>query len=204
MGALMAKDINLARNTLDERLSFLREAERLKDVLRSGRTASGRCESTADHTWRLCLFVVVFSDMLPDVDVLRLLKLCIIHDLGEVYVGDVAAIHQNAGDGRAARERADFARLSALLPSTLGDELRALYDEYDQASTAEARLAKGFDKLETMLQHTQGKNVDYFDYQFNLTYGKHWTDGHRLVAAIRAIIDDETRALSNGKKAWQR
>jgi len=187
---------------LQARLAFLREAERLKDTLRSGVTASGRQESVAEHSWRLCLTVLAFADLLPDIDPLRLLKLVIIHDLGEIYEGDVPAIHQRADDGRDARERADFHRLTERLPDALRTEFRALYDEYAAASTPEAVLAKGFDKLETILQHTQGANAPDFDYRFNLHYGRVRTDAHPLLAEIRALIDAETEALADGRAAW--
>lgn len=187
---------------LAARLAFLREAERIKDTLRSAATANGKTESVAEHCWRLCLMVLAFADLLPEIDLLRLLKLAIIHDLGEIYEGDVPAIHQTQDDGRDARERADFHRLTEDLPAPLRAEFRALYDEYAAAVTPEAMLAKGFDKLETILQHTQGDNASNFDYRFNLDYGKARTDMHPLLAEIRAVIDAETIARAEGRKAW--
>ena len=188
---------------LAARLAFVREAERLKDVLRSGVTASGKRESTAEHSWRLTLMIVTFADLVPDIDPLKLLKLAIIHDLGELYEGDVPAIHQSADDGRDARERADFQRLTHGLPDHLRDEFRALFDEYAEARTPEAVLAKGFDKLETILQHTQGDNTPNFDYRFNLDYGRIRTDAHPLLAEIRALIDAQTEARADGRQAWR-
>jgi putative hydrolase of HD superfamily len=70
------------------RLEFLRQAEKLKDVLRSAHTSCGRTESTAEHSWRLCLMAIVFEDQLPRLDVLKMLKMCVIHDLGEAINGD--------------------------------------------------------------------------------------------------------------------
>lgn len=69
-------------------LTFVQAAERLKDTLRSGVTAHGREESTAEHCWRLCLLVWLFENELDDVDVLKVLKICLIHDLGEAISGD--------------------------------------------------------------------------------------------------------------------
>jgi putative hydrolase of HD superfamily len=84
---------------------------------------------------------------------LRLLKLTIVHDLGEAISGDIPAPLQKPDDDREARERRDFQTLCAPLPVDIAAELLALWDEYAAAETPEARLAKGFDKLETMLQH---------------------------------------------------
>lgn len=136
---------------LEAILAFLQAAERLKDTLRSGITSQGRTESTAEHSWRLCLMAMMFDRELGEVDRLKLLKLCIVHDLGEAISGDVPATRQVAGDGRAAQERADLVTLCAPLPGDLRDEIVALWDEYSSAASAEAILAKGFDKLETML-----------------------------------------------------
>ncbi|MBR0684100.1 HD domain-containing protein [Roseomonas eburnea] len=175
-------------------LAFLREAERLKDVLRSGRTSSGRQESTAEHSWRLCLMAVVFAGDLPGIDLGRLLRICIVHDLGEALGGDVPAVLQADGDGRAARERADLERLTSGLAPELRAEIRDLADEYEAGLTPEAVLAKGFDKLETILQHSQGANAPGFDYGFNLGYGRARTDAHPLLALIRTMLDAATRA----------
>ncbi|MEM9824313.1 MAG: HD domain-containing protein, partial [Bacteroidota bacterium] len=94
-------------------------------------------------------------------------------------------------------ERKDFLSLVEPLPERLKAELINLWDEYDQAQTDEAKLAKALDKLETVLQHTQGKNPADFDYGFNIPYGKKWTDFDPLTQRIRAIIDEETARLGS-------
>ena len=75
----------------DAYLAFFRAAERLKDTFRSGRTSSGRRESTAEHCWRLCLMAVTLGDELPAIDLRRLLELLVLHDLGEAVHGDIPA-----------------------------------------------------------------------------------------------------------------
>ena len=72
-------------------LNFLREAESLKSTLRSGHTSSGRLESVAEHTWRLCLLAMALAPEFPEVDAHRLMKICLIHDLGEALQGDIPA-----------------------------------------------------------------------------------------------------------------
>jgi putative hydrolase of HD superfamily len=179
--------------TLDALLAVWKAAEPLKSTLRTGHAASGRPESTAEHTWRLMFAVLLFADDLPGVDVRRLLKICLVHDLAEAVSGDVPAIDQTAGDGKSARERADLAGLLAPLPAPRRDAILALWEEYEAAASAEAVLAKGFDKLETILQHTQGANPPDFDHAFNLTYGAKHTARHPLLARLRERIDAETR-----------
>jgi putative hydrolase of HD superfamily len=174
-------------------VAFVQAAEQLKDTLRSGRTAGGRRESTAEHSWRLCLMVMLFERELAGCDLLRLLKLCIVHDLGEAISGDVPAVEQRDHPDRPARERADLVTLCAPLPADLRDAVVELWDDYAGARSLEAALAKGFDKLETMLQHLAGRNEPDFDYGFNLTYGLKQTDAHPLLRQIRALVDAQTR-----------
>ena len=183
---------------LTQFLDFLRAAEQLKSTLRSGYTAQGRPESTAEHTWRLCLMAMLFEDDYPGIDHHRLLKLCIIHDLGEALHGDIPAIHQNTAVDKSVEERRHFLELLTPLPADKQRDLLDLWDEYNAAVTPEARLAKAFDKLETVLQHTQGRNPPDFDYAFNLTYARQYTDYDKLTRALRALIDVDTQRLATG------
>src|SRR4051812_39785346 len=177
---------------LDGILTFLREAERLKTVTRSGWTSTGQRESVAEHTWRLCLMAMLLYDRAEGIDLARLLKMCLIHDLGEAIGGDIPAPAQAAGTSKAGQERADLLQLVGPLPSAAQAEIIALWDEYEAASSPEARLAKGLDKLETILQHTQGKNPDDFDYAFNLDYGQRYTAADPVLAALRSRLDQLT------------
>jgi 5'-deoxynucleotidase YfbR-like HD superfamily hydrolase len=173
-------------------LAFLRSAERLKTVTRSGWTSAGDRESVAEHTWRLCLMAMLLYGNTPGIDLSRLLRMCLIHDLGEAIGGDVPAPAQTPEAGKAARERADLLELTSSLPPALADEIVELWDEYEAAASPEARLAKGLDKLETILQHTQGKNPAGFDYRFNLGYGREYTAAPPVIAALRAMLDEAT------------
>lgn len=182
-----------AADALGGILDFLRAAEALKTATRSGWTSAGEPESVAEHTWRLCLMALVLHPSFPGVDFARLVKICIVHDLGEAIGGDVPAPEQVArGGSKSADERRDLLELLAPLAPALRDEITALWDEYEAAASPEARLAKALDKLETILQHTQGRNPPDFDYRFNLGYGRQYTGDHPTLAALRALLDDET------------
>lgn len=185
---------------LDGILAFLRAAERLKTTTRSGWTSTGLQESVAEHTWRLCLMAMILYGRTPGIDVARLLKMCVIHDLGEAIGGDVPAPMQGAGTAKAEHERADLLRLVEPLPPDARDEILDLWDAYEAAASFEARLAKGLDKLETILQHTQGSNPADFDYAFNLGYGRRYTGGDPILTALRARLDEETaRRVRDGE-----
>ena len=178
-------------------LDFLRRAEALKVNTRSAHTSAGQQESVAEHTWRLCLMAMVLAPSVPEVDFARLVRICIVHDLGEAIGGDIPAPEQarrasSGGMHKADDERRDLVTLVQPLPPTLRDEIIALWDEYEAAVTPEARLAKALDKLETILQHTQGRNPPGFDYRFNLGYGREHTASPPVIAAMRELLDRET------------
>ena len=174
-------------------LRFLQEAERLKNVYRTSWTSGGQPESTASHTWRLCLIAMVVEDYLPEVDTGKLLKMCVVHDLGEAIRGDIPAIDQSDNSQKSVQEREDLLKLVNPLPDHIRQEIIDLWDEYEQATSPEAAVAKALDKLETLLQHNQGANPPNFDYIFNIDYGRQFTDAVPLAAQLRALIDIETK-----------
>ena len=140
---------------LERYLQFMREAERLKNVLRSARTSAGRTESTAEHTWRLALLALVLADEKPELDLQRVLAMCLVHDLGEAYEGDIPAVEQSDPAAKAAAELAAIDRITPLLPDEATARIRALWEEYEACATPEARWVKALDKAETILQHNQ-------------------------------------------------
>jgi putative hydrolases of HD superfamily len=192
----IAQESAVEASDLAGRLRFIQEAARLKDVLRSGRTASGRQESTAEHSWRLCLLAMTLADQLGPLDMNRMLQLCIVHDLGEALNGDVPAVLQQADPGKSAREREDLCTLTDSLPTSLRQQFLALWDEYEAAQTREARLVKALDKLETIIQHNQGANGPEFDHGFNLGYGRRYTDADPILARLRELVDQDTARLA--------
>ncbi len=185
---------------LDGILAFLRAAEALKTTHRSGWTSAGERESVAEHTWRLCLMAMVLGPDLPGVDIGRVIRILLVHDLGEAIGGDIPAPLQAAG-GKAADERRDLLQLVEPLPADRRDEIVALWDEYEAAASPEARVAKALDKLETILQHVQGRNPPDFDYRFNLGYGTRYTTGPEVIAALRRLLDEETERRARDAEA---
>ncbi len=175
------------------RIAFIQQAEALKTVLRSAHTSTGRRESTAEHTWRLCLMAMVFADGLGPVDLAHVLQLCVVHDLGEAVHGDIPATVQHAVADKSERERRDLLQLMQPLPQALQARVLALWEDYEFGRSREARLVKALDKLETLIQHNQGANPAGFDYAFNLDYGRKHTAAEPLMAAIRELVDAQTR-----------
>lgn len=174
-------------------IAFLALIERLKDTLRNSRTSTGRVESAAEHTWRVALMALLLGPALG-VDAGKLIKVVLVHDLAEAFTGDLPAPAPRPPGVKEAREREALATLTMTLPSAQRAELFALWEEYESGSTPEGRLARGLDKLETILQHAQGVNPPEFDLAYNLGYGRKDTDAHPLLAALRARLDEATRA----------
>jgi putative hydrolase of HD superfamily len=175
-------------------LEFLRRAEALKSTVRSAWTAAGTPETTAAHTWRLCLMAMVLANSFPDVDHARLIRMLLVHDLAEAVSGDVPAPAQVGAPSKSDGERRDLQALVASLPAGVRDEILQLWEEYEAAITREAQVAKALDKLETILQHTQGANPADFDYAFNLTYGVSHTARVSELQSMRDVLGAATRA----------
>lgn len=141
---------------------------------------------------------MLLADEYPQLDSLKILKLCIIHDLAEAVSGDIPAPLQHRVRNKSELEKQDLLTLTAPLESVKREELLALWTEHDQMSTEEAQLVKALDKIETMLQHNQGQNPSDFDYAFNLTYGKKHTDYDAITYQLRELIDLETTKRVKG------
>lgn len=178
---------------IKERLSFLQEAEKLKSVLRSAHTSTGRTESTAEHSWRLSLMAMIFEDELAGVDMLRVLKMCLVHDLGEAIHGDIPAVERDLHPDKGEQEKDALLHLTRALGEKQREEILSLWQEYECAASPEARAVKALDKLETILQHNQGINPPDFNYAFNLTYGQEYTSTHPLFMQLREILNEDTR-----------
>ena len=185
--------MELNKSALDGILEFLKTSEQLKDTLRTGRSSTGREESVAEHSWRLCLFALCMQPYYPEIDFNKLFKMLILHDLGEIINGDIPAIHQDPTKDKNEEERADFLKVIDPLPKKQKTEFESLWDEYNEAKTKEAQLAKALDKLETILQHAQGKNSADFDYAFNLDYGIKFTGLDEVIRYLRSRIDSWTK-----------
>ena len=170
---------------LERYLRFIREAERLKDVLRTAHTSTGRHESTAEHSWRLALLAAVLTGERPRLDMQRVLLMCLVHDLGEAYDGDIPAVAQMADGTKEASELVAIDKLTRMLPPAAGTAIRKIWEEYEACQTPEARWVKALDKAETIIQHNQGANPADFDYAFNLTYGSGYFRDDDLLRDLR-------------------
>lgn len=179
---------------IEKMVCFIKEAERLKSVTRTAWTREGRRESTAEHSWRLALLAGLAAERFPELDKAKVLMMCLVHDMGELYEGDVSAALRPDPQAKEEAERRAVRRAFALLPEPQEAALLALWEEYNAHATPEARLVKALDKAETIIQHNQGSNPPDFDYRFNLGYGKEAFEDNEFLRQLRALLDEETAA----------
>lgn len=140
---------------LAQQLAFLREIDRLKNVVRlSPLLDRSRRENSAEHSWHLALYALVLSDYAAaTVDLGRVVKMLLIHDIVEIDAGDVPFHLPETHVGQAEREQAAAARLFGLLPAEQAAEFHALWDEFEAAASADAQFAKALDRFQPMLHN---------------------------------------------------
>lgn len=184
-------------NNLSGILSFIKEAEGLKNVSRTAWTSEGKQESTAEHSWRLALMALSLERYFPKVNMNKVLKMCLIHDLGELYEGDISAKLVQDEKHKFSREEKAMKKLAEPLCTESSQELLNLWKEYNQCTTEEAKLVKALDKLETIIQHNQGINPENFDYEFNLKYGYKYCEYNEALMELRKLVDEETVSRIN-------
>ena len=155
---------------LDAQFAFLMEADKLKQVIRATTLADGsRRENSGEHSWHLALYALVLADQAgPDVNIDRVVKMLILHDLVEIDVGDVpihsanGAAHGSAEVAEAEARAAD--RIFGLLPPDIGGPLRALWEEFEAAETPDAIFAKSLDRVQPVLHNIASGGGSWTDY----------------------------------------
>lgn len=136
-----------------EFLDILHVAERLKDTPRHCTTTNRRTESVAEHSWRVSLMALLLRGEFPEADMDKVVKMCLVHDLGECFTGDIPTFLKTAGDR--AVEDSLLSRWVRSLPPEVAGELEALFREMDAQETMEAKIYKSLDKLEALIQHNE-------------------------------------------------
>lgn len=151
----MTADDRLARQ-----IAFAVEIDKLKGILRQNViTDRSRRENSAEHSWHIALMALVLAEHAePGIDLLRVLKMLLIHDVVEIDAGDTFIYDAAASVGQEAREHAAAERLYGLLPPDVAAELRPLWQEFEAGESADARFARALDRLAPVLLnlHTEG------------------------------------------------
>ena len=156
-------------------LKVLALAERLKFELRHSYTSSGRQESVAEHTWRMSLMAVLIEPLLKQkIDMVRLLKMIILHDLVEAEARDVSALdvlrNPEIKLDKIEKEKQAIENLRLTLENTNGQEIFDLFYEFEEKQTYEAKVANALDKLEVQLQHNQADFSTWEEIEYDMSY----------------------------------
>ena len=177
--------------TPQEVLEILHVAERLKCNTRHCDTSTGRRESVAEHSWRLCLFAMLLEQEpeFRSLDTDRVLRMCLIHDLGEAFTGDIPAFSKSAQDE--GREQALYEDWIAQFPPANRAQFQALLAEMTALATPEAKLDKALDKLEAVIQHNEASLDSWLPLEYDLqrTYGQEAVEFSPYLRALKAEID---------------
>ncbi len=169
--------------------SILHQAEKLKCVTRHCETSSGRRESVAEHSWRLALMAMLVSDAFPHVDINRVLKMCLIHDLGESFTGDIPAFEKNTA--HRAQEQILLQSWVASFPEPARSEFMDLLNEMEQMQSEEAKLHKALDNLEAVIQHNESDISSWLplEYDLQLVYGSDKVAFSPYLQEVKASLD---------------
>lgn len=178
-------------------LNILSVAEKLKCGTRHCWTSTGRQESIAEHSWRLALFAMLVRDEFPETDIDRVIRMCLIHDLGEAFTGDIPAFEKTESD--AGLEDRQLLGWFDSFPAPYREELIALLEEMNALETPEARLYKALDNLEALIQHNESDISTWLplEYDLQFTYGTDKIAFSPYLRRLRAEIDSVTQKKIN-------
>lgn len=183
-------------------LDVLSVAEKLKCNTRHSWTSSGRRESVAEHSWRLALMALLMRDEFPELNMDKVIRMCLIHDLGEAFTGDIPSFEKTKEDEE--KEDRIFSEWLCTLPEPYGTEFSALWKEMEERSTGEAKLYKAMDNLEAVIQHNEADISTWLplEYDLQFTYGADKVGFSPYLQQLKAEIDSVTRAKieREGKK----
>lgn len=145
---------------LKKQMDFLIEIDKVKNIFRMTTVSDGsRHENDAEHSWHLGIMAFIFGEYMgEDIDIMKVMKMVLIHDLVEIYAGDTFAFDEKANEDKEEREKAAADRIFGMLPEDQGQELRALWDEFEAGKTKEAKYGDMLDRMQPLLLNyvTQG------------------------------------------------
>ena len=184
----------------NELLAVLHTAKRLKDTTRHCYTSQGRHESVAEHSWRVTLMAFLMRDEFPELDMDKVMQMCLIHDLGECFTGDIPSFEKTNAD--TAKEDGLLAQWVASLPQPYREDMAALYAEMNALETPEAKVYKALDKLEAVISHNESPLDTWLplEYELNMTYANDNVAFSPYLTQLREAIRKETEEkVAKGK-----
>ncbi len=173
-------------------LDALSVAERLKDATRHCYTRNGRHESVAEHSCMMTLMAFFIKDEFPEADMDKVIKMCIIHDLGEAFTGDIPTFDKTSENEKTEEEML-YGWVNTL-PENYRAEMTALYDEMARRETVEAKIYKAIDSLEALIQHNISDLSTWIprEYELNKTYADDKVAFSEYLRELREEIRKDT------------
>lgn len=177
-----------------ELLKILNVAEKLKCNTRHCYTSSGRHESVAEHCWRTSLMAMLLENEFPEADMDKVIKMCLIHDLGEAFTGDIPCFDKTEKDEK--KESSVLEDWVKTFPEPEQSKWQELYKEMNELSTMEAKIYKALDKMEAVIQHDESDIKTWLplEYTLQLEYGKENVQFSDYMKNLKSEIDKITKA----------
>ena len=174
-------------------IDTLAVAGRLKDTTRHCYTPGGRHESVAEHSWRITLMAYWISDEFPEANLEKLLKMCLIHDLGEAFTGDIPSFEKTEVNEE--REAELLFKWMKSLPEPFATEMMELYREMEELKTLEARIYKALDNMEALISHNESDIQTWLplEYDLQMTYGNDKVAFSEYLTELRDMIREDSR-----------
>lgn len=175
--------------TFNKKLEFLVLVDKMKSIYRQTLlTDKSRRETDAEHSWHIALMAMLFSDLAPEgVDGNRAVKMCLVHDLVEIYAGDTFCYDKKAGEDKEEREMLAAEKLFSILPEKDGEEIKKLWMEFEAQETPDAKFCASLDRLQPLINNI-------------LTDGHTWRKGK----VSRDQVEERAAAIEKGFPAsWE-
>ncbi len=173
-------------------IEFLKITEKLKCNTRHSWTSNGRRESVAEHSFQLMVLAWSVKDEFPDLNMEKVMKMCLFHDFGEAITGDIPSFEKTEKDENI-EEEAVFKALE-ILPEEQRKELIKLFEEMNDLNTKEAKLYKALDKMEAVIQHNEASLETWIplEYELQFTYGEKETQEFSYTRELKAYANKMT------------
>ena len=173
-------------------MSAMHVAEKLKDTTRHCYTSGGRHESVAEHSWRISLMAYWIADEFPEADMNKLIKMCIIHDLGECFTGDIPTFMKTKEHEHT--EENLLNEWVESLPKATQVEMKTLFKKMEERKSIESKIYKAIDSLEALIQHNFSDISTWSENEFslNLTYADDRVVFSKYLSDLRNAIREDT------------
>ncbi len=148
---------------LEQQLAFALEIDKEKNIFRqTSLSGLGRKENDAEHAWHMAIMTYLLKEYAnEDIDIARAMLMCLIHDIVEIDAGDTYAYDEEGKKTQKAREEAAADRIFGLLPTEQGRELRAVFEEFEEGTSKEARFVRAMDNLQPLILNDSNDGSDW-------------------------------------------